>query len=221
MTEPALRPLTRRDRRRVETRARLLEAARRVMARSGYERASIAEIAEEADLGFGTFYSHFESKEAVFRAVIEAASHARDALLESAAERIEDGAERLALAACLLVALSARERELTRFLLDARRGVENPGTEVVVARLRGDVARGCRAGRFRVPDETAAFAAVAGSVRTLCSAVAEGVCEPSVAVTSAAELNLRLLGLEPREAARLAAEAARRTEALLESLSES
>ena len=186
------------------------------MSRCGYERASIASIAEQADLGFGTFYSHFESKEAIFQALIEAASKARDEILERATSDVEEIGERLALRAALLVALSSREPELTRFLLDARRTAENPGTEVVLAELAADVARGCAERRFRVPDESAAVAAVAGSVRTLCYSVASGRLEPETAIRSAAELSLRLLGLDAREAGRLAAPAAERARSRLQ-----
>ena len=37
----------------------------------GFEATTIAEIAEAADLGFGTFYRYFPDKEAVLEAVLE------------------------------------------------------------------------------------------------------------------------------------------------------
>jgi AcrR family transcriptional regulator len=57
-------------RRREQTRRRLLDAARVVFARYGLADATIAQITQEADLGFGTFYLHFATKERAFRAVI-------------------------------------------------------------------------------------------------------------------------------------------------------
>lgn len=52
-----------RQKRRVEARkARILEAAARVFARKGYERATTREIADEADVSEGSIFYHFGSK---------------------------------------------------------------------------------------------------------------------------------------------------------------
>ncbi|HET9110570.1 MAG TPA: TetR/AcrR family transcriptional regulator [Ktedonobacterales bacterium] len=61
---------TRGARRKSETRRRLLRAARAVFAREGLENATIAQITREADVGFGTFYLHFATKEEAYRAVV-------------------------------------------------------------------------------------------------------------------------------------------------------
>ncbi|EUC21006.1 regulatory protein TetR, partial [Burkholderia sp. BT03] len=53
-------------RRKRETRGRLLDAALRLMAEKGMEGVAINEITEAADVGFGSFYNHFESKEAIY-----------------------------------------------------------------------------------------------------------------------------------------------------------
>jgi AcrR family transcriptional regulator len=52
------------------TRNALAEAARRVFARTGFSDAKIGEIAEEAGVAHGSFYTHFDSKEAVFLEVL-------------------------------------------------------------------------------------------------------------------------------------------------------
>src|ERR1700742_4963105 len=57
-------------RRRRETRSRLLVAALKLMAEKGIEGAAINEITEAADVGFGSFYNHFESKEAIYAALL-------------------------------------------------------------------------------------------------------------------------------------------------------
>ena len=75
-------------RRREGTRRRLLAAARAVFAREGLDAATIAQITDEADTGFGTFYLHFATKEDAYRAVIlEGFSE-----LEAALERVRLGA---------------------------------------------------------------------------------------------------------------------------------
>lgn len=52
-------------------RAQLLDASRQVFAERGYHRASVSDIIAAAGVARGTFYNYFESKRAVFRAVLE------------------------------------------------------------------------------------------------------------------------------------------------------
>lgn len=54
-----------------ERRAQLLAAARRVFADRGYHKAGVSHIIREAGVARGTFYNYFESKRAVFTAVLE------------------------------------------------------------------------------------------------------------------------------------------------------
>ena len=70
MADAAQATPTRGARRKSETRRRLLRAARAVFAREGLENATIAQITREADVGFGTFYLHFATKEEAYRAVV-------------------------------------------------------------------------------------------------------------------------------------------------------
>lgn len=49
----------------------ILDAARMVFARLGYEAASIRDIIRETDLASGTFYNYFKSKEEVFEAIAD------------------------------------------------------------------------------------------------------------------------------------------------------
>jgi AcrR family transcriptional regulator len=54
-----------------ETRARLLEAARKQFSSSGYDSASVEDICVEAGVSKGAFYHHFPSKQAAFLAIFE------------------------------------------------------------------------------------------------------------------------------------------------------
>jgi AcrR family transcriptional regulator len=62
------KPLSRKGAR---TRARLVEAAKKVFERDGFLDARIVDIAETADLAPGSFYHYFDSKEEIFREVAE------------------------------------------------------------------------------------------------------------------------------------------------------
>lgn len=65
-----MRRLTRREQKE-ETRAALVEAAGRVIARRGLHGASIEAISAEAGRTGGAFYAHFASKEEIFGEVLE------------------------------------------------------------------------------------------------------------------------------------------------------
>ncbi len=60
-----------RAQKKAETRSSLLEAAAKVFARRGMQQASIDEVAEHAGFTKGAFYANFESKEALFLAMLD------------------------------------------------------------------------------------------------------------------------------------------------------
>src|SRR5579864_7254509 len=60
-----------RSRKGVQTRARLLDAAKQIFEEKGFLEARISDIAERARLSHGAFYHYFDSKEQIFREVAE------------------------------------------------------------------------------------------------------------------------------------------------------
>ena len=78
------------------TRARLIEAAEKVVIHRGFDDASVEEIADAAGYSRGAFYSNFADKDELFLAVFDA--HALDVVnaLEEISRRISGVAERLA-----------------------------------------------------------------------------------------------------------------------------
>jgi AcrR family transcriptional regulator len=77
----------------VRTRARIVDAARRVFERDGYLEARVADIAAAAGVAHGSFYTYFDSKEDVFREMVADVMDDFHAALQqsdegSAAERI-------------------------------------------------------------------------------------------------------------------------------------
>ncbi len=69
-TAAATRPAPR-SRRGHRTRAALVAAARTVFERDGFIDARITDIAKEAGVAAGSFYTYFDGKEEIFRAVVE------------------------------------------------------------------------------------------------------------------------------------------------------
>ena len=59
-----------RSRKGVQTRARLLDAAKQIFEENGFLEARISDIAERAGLSHGSFYHYFDSKEQIFQEVV-------------------------------------------------------------------------------------------------------------------------------------------------------
>jgi AcrR family transcriptional regulator len=83
-------PVRRRGQR---TRAKLLAAAQKVFERDGYLNARVADISAAARVAHGSFYTYFDSKEDIFREIVEGVAEDVHTALEavdegSAAERI-------------------------------------------------------------------------------------------------------------------------------------
>ena len=68
-------PIDRKTRKKRSTRARLLKAAHRIMSTVGVDDAKIRDITDAADIGFGTFYNYFGSKDALAEAVLDCLIH--------------------------------------------------------------------------------------------------------------------------------------------------
>ena len=85
--------VSRLDRRKARTRQALIDAAVRLIAEGRGDRASIAEITEEADIGFGSFYNHFDSKEQLFQTASEEVLERWGQMIDRASAGITDPAE--------------------------------------------------------------------------------------------------------------------------------
>jgi AcrR family transcriptional regulator len=59
-----------RSRKGVQTRARLVDAAKQIFEENGFLEARISDIAERAGLSHGSFYHYFDSKEQIFQEVV-------------------------------------------------------------------------------------------------------------------------------------------------------
>ena len=70
MTTAPTQPGNRLDRRKARTRAALIRAAQTLIA-EGRTNVPILEITQAADVGMGSFYNHFETKEQLFDAAVE------------------------------------------------------------------------------------------------------------------------------------------------------
>jgi len=100
---PDRSPKNRSERRREDTRRRLMKATYEIIARRGLEGLVIQDITEAADVGYGTFYNHFTTKDAIVAAVIDASRDFTKEIYRRLGEHASDRAEAfvLELLACL------------------------------------------------------------------------------------------------------------------------
>ena len=192
----------RQARRRRETRARLIRAAAALFARRGVESTRINEITNEADLGFGSFYNHFKSKEQIVEAVLAETLAAHAAAVADLTRGIDDPAEVVAVAHRHFVDLAARDPDRASLLirldmsLDLALGALGPFADE-------DIAAGVKAGRFAVTDRRVAMLDTGGALLAVMREVLDGRA-PADAGRLHAEGVLRLLGLRDEDAREVA-----------------
>lgn len=191
----------RRDRRRQETRTALVTAARAVMARKGVEPTTIADITDEADVGFGTFYNYFKSKEEIVRAVIAASGDALGEAIDRHGASL-DVAEAVSIGIRTLLRRADEDQAWAGFV--ARLGHSSHDLlSGLTKRLLRDVRRGHRAGRFTVTGGPTLGLVVAGAVLSVLRARLEGVAGPEADRELAAHV-LAMLGVPRDEATQIA-----------------
>jgi AcrR family transcriptional regulator len=151
-----------------KTLRRLLEAASAEFGERGYHEAAINGITQRAGVALGTFYTYFESKEEVFRALVRDMSRATRQHVAEAVRGAPDrlAAERLGLEA--FIRFVRGHRELYRIIEEAQFVAQDVYREhyltfadgysrnLAAARARGEIADG--------EDEPRAWALIGMSV---------------------------------------------------------
>ena len=197
--------VSRLDRRKARTRRALIEAAVRLIAEGRGDRASIAEITEEVDIGFGSFYNHFDSKEQLFQTAAEEVMERWGQMIDRASASVSDPAEVFAVGLRISGRLGWTHPDIAGFLTGT--GLDALDIPVGLApRALRDIQAGQAAGCFTVTDAQIALSAVAGGLLGLLR-LRERYPE-QVDETSADQLTeacLRLLGVPASEAACLVA----------------
>jgi AcrR family transcriptional regulator len=151
-----------------KTLRRLIDAAAAEFGERGFHDAAITGITQRAGVALGTFYTYFQSKEEVFRALVRSMS---DATRSHVAEAVKDAPDRLAAERLGLEAFIAFVRshpELYRIIEEAQfvapdayrdhylSFVEGYRRNLASARQRGEISDG--------PDELRAWALIGMSV---------------------------------------------------------
>src|SRR3954462_5445551 len=155
-------PVNRLERRKQRTRAALIRAAQAFIA-EGKVNVPVLEITQAADVGMGSFYNHFASKEELFEAAVADVLDAHGALLDRLTESIDDPAETFACSFRLTCRLFRRRPQESRILLVSGLNLMPSDRGLGRRALRGSTAAAA-AGRFTVDDPKLAMAVAAGAL---------------------------------------------------------
>lgn len=155
------------EKRKQATRLRLMEAAYALMANKGRpDEVSIQEITTAADVGFGTFYTYFPSKEAIHDALVEEVLEASGKVVDAATRPLADPAERLS-AGIQYTLLQARTDPLWgKFLSSSMLSPASASSGLGKFFLR-DVFDGLAQHRFKVDDVPVTVMAIAGTLHAV------------------------------------------------------
>lgn len=182
------------------TRARLTDAALRLMSERGINATSVSEIAAAAELANGTFYLYFRDKAEMVAAVCHAVTLAMHNEMSGTRISLNDGAARVAFGTYQFIEIAAAEPIWGRLLVSAFTEFEAI-KEDISRYMRLDVALGIKQGRFSEPLDEFVIDSHLALLRAGVSARLAGAGR-DVAMR-AAEYQLRILGMSSAEARRV------------------
>ena len=189
--------LLQQDGKRGRTRARLAEAALRLMSERGISATSVSEIAAAAELANGTFYLYFKDKAEIVASVCRAVTLAMHNEMNSTRTSLKDGAERVVFGTYQFIEIAAAEPTWGRLLVAAFSEFEAI-KEDISRYMRLDVALGIEQGCFSEALDEFVIDTLLAILRAGVSARLAGAGR-DVALR-AAEYQLRTLGMMSAEA---------------------
>lgn len=138
--------------RREQTARELLEAAQRVLAAKGYHATKVVDIARAANVGVGTFYLYYPTKEAIFLELVEDTVHKLKQQIDAAREHTTDPAARSLAGTETFFHFAQQNRELFRIVFGhgaSFHDVVRRSQEMFVRDVMENLLSGMQAGVFR------------------------------------------------------------------------
>ena len=196
--EPELR-VNRLERRKQRTRAALVKAAQTLIA-EGRLNVPVLEITQAADVGMGSFYNHFDSKEQLFEAAVADVLDTHGAVLDHLTADLDDPA---AVFACSfrLSGRFFRERPQESRILLANWGALLSSDKGLAPRALRDIKAAVSAGRFSIDDAELGLAIAGGALLGVGHLLQSQPQRDAGATSDAAtESVLRLFGMSADDA---------------------
>jgi AcrR family transcriptional regulator len=192
-------PVNRLERRKQRTRAALIRAAQAFLA-SGKVNVPVLEITQAADVGMGSFYNHFDSKEELFEAAVADVLDTHGALLDQLTAGMDDPAEKFACSFRLTGRLFRRRPQESRVLLASGLSLIASGRGLAPRALR-DITEAVEAGRFHVDDPHRSLAVAGGALMGIGQLLQDDPSRDDAVTADQITADvLRLFGLSAEEA---------------------
>lgn len=192
------------SRQKQKTRNALVKAALSVMARKGTEAATISDITEGADVGFGSFYNHFASKDEVLAVVTEQLLDSIGKCIDDAVQEISDPWEILATALRLFITILISKPEWAQFIIRIS-ATPNYKQFGIFQRLFRDIAKVSETSKSTIVDPGTVNYAIGGAMLFMVVALLEGDLPSDNAPNRIAAAALRILGQKESAIAKLIA----------------
>src|ERR1700741_3771018 len=187
------------ERRKQRTRAALVKAAQGMIA-EGKGNVPVLEITRAADVGMGSFYNHFDSKEQLFEAAVADVLDAHGAMLDRLTESIEDSAETFATSFRLTGRLFRQRPQESEILLANGPALLSSERGLAPRALR-DIKAGVEMGRVHIDHPDLALAMAGGALLGLGKLLRDDPGRDDArAADTVTENVLRLFGLSADEA---------------------
>jgi AcrR family transcriptional regulator len=195
-------PLTRGARSRMATRTKLIEAAHALMAEKGFDLSTIEEITKRADVGFGSFYNHFASKEDIATSVFAQRASEIHAVTDEIAASEQDKAVAITYIQKMFLTKAVHDSVWARFIVRAQDS-HRQMNETFVISATNDIRAAAEQKRLSIACiDTAAHITIAALISAMTRILEGGPSEQITVET--VECLMRLYGVEAAEARRLA-----------------
>lgn len=176
-THEQIEPQGRVARRQRRNREALVRAASEVMSEKGIDAATMLEIAERADVGAGTVYNYFKSKDALAITVLEEMMHDLALSIEQVTDTFEDPAQVYAFGIRIVLETATTDVRWKQMLYRS---------EVIsdaLYRCMGpfairDLQRAADAGRFHIPDTALVWRLTAHAIVGISLAITSDALPP-------------------------------------------
>ncbi len=190
------------ERRKLDTRRKILEAAEKLMRNNPIDSVTIQDITEAADVGHGSFYLHFKTKYDVLVPIVENLAARVDERLREALKDSDDAAMIIATSARVVGRLMVRD-DLWRWLLQHSGVPVEDLRNAVGAYVKRDFRRGLANGRLKTnnPRAMAGFT-FGGFVNCVLGAFEQE--DPEQQIDDGVEMILMVYGLDSVEAHQIA-----------------
>jgi len=180
----------------------LVQAGYKVMSKKGIDQATMQEIAEIADVGAGTVYSYFKSKDELAIAVMERLMYDLALRIEAVTDNFTDPAQVYAFGVRTVIEAATSDFRWKQLLYRSEVIADAMHRRMGPFAIR-DLENATKAGRFKVKDASLTFKMAAHAIVGGCLSITQGDF-PTDAVEEIVIRTLCMTGIGEAEAVELA-----------------